>query len=195
MAGLTDRQQSLIVAISIVLIVFGVMIYATYHNSDPTTVWASIVPTVSGIIGLVSKELGGTDNVSQLANMAQQIVDGVTNQLANMPQQIVDGVKANLSIQQTSSGIAKDTTTANTTFPDTDVGNYQGWEVKIVGNRLNLYPPAAVASVLGSIMSIGSIAGWPANTNWLDLAKPVIDAEMVAYQSAIVAAAKIVPAV
>lgn len=57
-----------------------------------------------------------------------------------------------------------------------DVGVYGGWTVKIVNGFVNVYPPAAMAAVVGPYASVGSVVGWPSNTDWLTLAKPLIDA-------------------
>jgi len=56
-----------------------------------------------------------------------------------------------------------------------DVGEYQGWEVRIVNGFLNVYPPAAMNAVFGACASVGSVAGWPSNTDWITLAKPLVD--------------------
>lgn len=166
MAGLTDRQQSLIVGISIILIVAGIMVYATYHNSDPVTIWASVGPIVSGIVGLISKELGGTATGDQISNMAQQIIDGVGK---------------SLNAQQAATGQGP----VVNTVADQDVGTFQGWPIKIVNSVLSIYPPAAMAKVLGPVMSLGSVAGWPQNTDWISVASPAILAATQAYQNAI----------
>lgn len=170
--GLSNLQQSLIVAVSVALIVAGVMMYAAYHNSDPATTWASVAPIVTGLMGLASKELGGTTDQGDIA------------------QQVLDEVNTLFGQKTTAPTVpAAPAATATSISLNVDVGTYQGWTVKIVNGFLNVYPPAAMAAVLGSYASVGSVAGWPANTNWLTLAEPVITALTANYQTSIAAAA------
>jgi hypothetical protein len=73
------------------------------------------------------------------------------------------------------------TNASQQTFPEGQIGTYQGWGVYINNGRLTLYPPLDMVATFGQVMSLGSVQGYPPTTDFMTMAKTSIDQQIAQY--------------
>jgi|SRR5271157_4055485 len=149
--------------------VLAITYLATQNTANGLTITVGVQAVLVGVEGALHYETSQPTTTSDQASTLTQV------------QSLVETIRDMIN----GSNTASTTTSAPAVLPDQDVGTFQGWLIKVVGGELNIYPPAAMAKVLGPVMNLGTVAGWPANTDWISVASPAILAAIQTYQNAV----------
>lgn len=160
-------------------------------------IWGIALAAINGAVFFISyittQGLGTTVQYTTIAGV-QVIVNGIfasihyveTNPTpTDTPTQMTDLTTGLTSLVTEIKTLVQNVQTAPVLSPsnvtnttNTPVGTYQGWTVKIVNGFLQTYPPSG-----SGMVGVGSVIGYNLSTNFMQLAQPVIDAQIAAQRA------------
>jgi hypothetical protein len=149
----------------------GVIIAVTYLSTQNTgsgiTITIGVSAIIAGLEGAIHYAEGqpttaDTQTLLTTLNSTLESIKGLVTQ-AQQPQ---------------SSPAAQPSTT-----PEGLIDTYQGWNIYVRNGFIEIYPPAQYVPTVGKMMSIGSITGYPAATDFKHMARAAIDATILKVSS------------